>query len=234
MVVVDMFCDASIDKESKIACGGNFTLINEGNNRTPIGYDGVIQFNATNNSSEILAIHSAIVRALDFQKVYGPKTLFRIFSDSKISIYGLRDWIQRWITNIDKNGVLMSSSNQPVANQQRYIQIYNMIVMNNLNVRFYHQRGHVIDGKVSLTEARVSFIRANKITPERLGYDIKTLSEYNNMIDNLTRDTVKEYLKFAPNFVLPSGVHYEYIDPVLYYIRSDLIYQYNRCIGMRR
>lgn len=235
-MIVDMFCDASIDKDSKVACGGNFTFMIDDSHHDPIpvGYDGTIQFNATNNSSEILAIYSAIVRALNIQKNYGNKTLFRIFSDSKISIYGLRDWIQRWINNIDENGILMSSSGQPVANQQRYIQIFNMIAMNSLNVRFYHQRGHVNDGRVSLADARASFIRANKITPERLGYDIETLSKHNDTIDRLTRNTVKEYLKFALNYIPPPEVHYERIDPILYYIRSDLVDHYNRCIGLRR
>ena len=188
----------------------------------------IIQKDATNNSSEILAIWAGVVEALKIRNYY-PGAIFRLFSDSKISLYGLRDWMKNWIANSEGSPILISSSGTPVMNQQRFIEVYNLIVENNLRIELYHQRGHVMDGKISLDKARAQFIKANKVPPERLGngIDINYLSFYNNLIDGLTREAVKGYLA---NGTLFDGVELEGINPLEYSVRAAQLHHYIRCI----
>lgn len=224
-MIINLFCDASIDTSKKIACGGCIGVIQDTD--TQIIMRGVIQEDATNNSAEILAIWIGIVEALKLRKIY-PNAIFRLFSDSKISLYGLRDWMKNWIKNIDENGVLISSSGKPVMNQQRFIEIYNLIVENNLHIEFYHQRGHVLDGKVSMDRARVQFIRANKVAPEMMGSNIEYFTKYNDMIDDYTRRAVQSY---CYNHSLIENTEVELCRPMEFKIKDNMLHQYIHCIN---
>lgn len=228
MIIINLFCDASIDTTRKIACGGCFITMQDSVGVHELGSRSILQTNATNNSSEILAIWIGVVEALRLRDLY-PGAVFRLFSDSKISLYGCRDWIKNWIANIREDGTLMSSSGDPVKNQQRFIEIFNLIVENNLRIEFYHQRGHVNDGKISMNQARAQFIKANKVPPEGLGLNIEYLSHYNDMIDNLTRNYVKNYDNYLKNGC-PPGVQIEQYIPMEYSIRQNMLHQYIRCI----
>lgn len=225
-MIINLFCDASIDTNRKVACGGCYILCQDGIGIHEIGKKLIIQMDATNNSSEILAIWIGVTEALRLRNMY-PGAIFRLFSDSKISLYGLRDWLKNWVVNITDDGVLISSSGQPVVNQQRFIYIFNLIVENNLRIEFYHQRGHVNEGRVSIDRARAQFIKANKVPPEGLGLNTQIISNCNNIIDNLTRDAVKAYIN---NGTLLSDVTLEGITPMHFYIRSNMLHQYIRCI----
>lgn len=225
-MIINLFCDASIDNNMKIACGGCYIIYQDEYKITPINTRLIIQNNATNNSSEILAIWAGVIESIKLRKNF-PGAVFRLFSDSKISLYGLRDWMKNWIKNIDCNGVLISSSRTPVANQQTFIDIYNSIVENNMKIELYHQRGHVKEGKVSLEKARAHFIRANKVSPEALGLDIVKLSEYNDIIDNLTRSSLKTWISKRE---LKPFTELEGEYPLEFRIRDDMLYQYIRCI----
>lgn len=227
-MIFNLFCDASIDTDKKTACGGCYIVAQYPNNRVEqINYSLIIQLNATNNSSEIMAIYAGICEALKLREQY-PNAVFRLFSDSKISLYGLRDWMKNWLKNIREDGTLISSSGKPVMNQQRFIEIYNLIVRNELHIELYHQRGHVLDGKVSEERARVQFIRANKVTPEMLGLNTRYISECNDMIDNLTRTALYQYINcgtFMPNTRL------EYEKPFIYYADPRYLHKYITCIN---
>lgn len=234
-MVINLFCDASINTDKKVACGGCLAVVqNDVNSRINDNYNVIskkliIQNNATNNSSEILAIWAGVNEALRLRATMYPNAIFRLFSDSKISLYGLRDWIKNWIAN-SNGGVLISSSGQPVMNQQRFIEIFNLIVENDLHIELYHQRGHVMDGRISLDKARTQFIKANKVPPERLGngIDINYLSFYNNLIDGMTRESVNLYLNSG---ALMEGVEVEGINPFEYIIRSNMLQKYIKCIN---
>ena len=57
MEVINIFCDASIDINRKVACGGCFiSMQTEYGEFIDLGNKMMIQENATNNSSEIMAI----------------------------------------------------------------------------------------------------------------------------------------------------------------------------------
>lgn len=229
-MIINLFCDASINTDAKVACGGCVATMQPDPRKrdmTVISKRMIIQKNATNNSAEILAIWIGVVEALKIRQIY-PGAIFRLFSDSKISLYGLRDWMKNWIRNINEEGVLISSSGRPVMNQQRFIEIYNLIVENNLHIELYHQRGHVLDGKTAMNVARAQFIRANKVPPEELGVDIELLSYYNDMIDKCTREAVRAYLRDG---TLLEYTELEGINPMVYAIRANMLHQYIHCIN---
>ena len=143
-MVINLFCDASIDLDKKIACGGCYIIRQENNGEIyEIGSRRIIQLNATNNSAEILAIWIGVVEALRLRNIY-PGAIFRLFSDSKISLYGLRDWIKAWVERMKPDGTLISSNGQPVINQQRFIDTFNLIVENNKIVNTYSFNGSSI------------------------------------------------------------------------------------------
>ena len=228
-MIFNLFCDASIDTDRKIACGGCYITAQDENYVSPIDTKAMIQLNATNNSSEILAIWIGVVEALSLRRL-NPGAIFRLFSDSKISIYGLRSWMINWVRNIrpdDGKNILISSSGDPVMNQQRFIDIFNMVVRNNLRIELYHQRGHVGDKSISLNKARVDFIKANKVAPEALNLDINYLSQCNNYIDNFTRNSLRHFI--ASN-ELVQGVQMELPDLMFHIIQKDRLNQYVRCI----
>lgn len=226
-MIINLFCDASIDIAKKIACGGCAIYMQDNNTNNIIGSKLMLQQQATNNSAEILAIWIGVVEALKLRLTY-PNAVFRLFSDSKISLYGLRDWIKNWVNNIRADGVLISSSGEPVSNQQRFIEIYNLIVENGLKIEFYHQRGHVNDGKISLEQSRIQFIRANKVAPENLGLDMIFINNCNSYIDDFTRRAVKAYVN---NGTLLKDVELEGQVPMHFFIRGNMLPQYIRNIN---
>lgn len=225
-MIINLFCDASIDLSKKLACAGCYIVGQENNQTFDIGNHNIIQLNATNNSAEILAIWIGVTNALKLRNAY-PGAIFRLFSDSKISLYGLRDWIKYWVTNINDDGVLISSSGQPVVNQQRFIDIFNLIVENNLRIEFYHQRGHVKERHMPYNIARAQFIKANKVPPEGLGLTIEFISKCNDIVDHVSRDAVRAYLD--NNQILPN-TELEGIVPFEFSIRKEMLHQYIRCI----
>ena len=226
-MVIDIFCDASIDLNTKLACGGCYIASqDERGHLKDITYSLILQEGATNNSGEILAIYSGVVNALKLRRTY-PHAIIRLFSDSKISLYGVRDWIKSWIANMNSDGELISSSGQVVKNQQKFIDVYNLIVENNLFIEFYHQRGHVLEKRIPYQKARAEFIKANKVSPENMGISIESLCAGNDKIDKLTRDAIYFYLGSNQ---LPANTIFEGINPMAYSIRADKLDQYMRCI----
>lgn len=232
-MIVNIFCDASIDTVKKIACGGCYIVLQSLDNNipySPLRYKMYLQHNATNNSAEILAIWAGVTEALKIRQTY-PNAIFRLFSDSKISLYGLRDWMKNWIKNSQRRGtdVLINSSGQEVANQQCFIDIFNLIAETGLRIEFYHQRGHVGEsGGVNLERARVQFIKANKVSPENLGFDMAFLSKCNMYIDNATRSALYQYINHG---ILAEDTMIQLIDPMHHYIKSNMLHQYIRNIN---
>lgn len=232
-MIINIFCDASIDTDKKIACGGCYIVAQESEPYTsfsPLRYKMYLQHNATNNSAEILAIWTGVTEAIKIRQQY-PNAIFRLFSDSKISLYGLRDWMKNWIKNSQRRGtdVLINSSGQEVANQQYFIDIYNLIVETGLKIELYHQRGHVGEsGGVNLERARIQFIRANKVSPENLGLDIQFLSQCNSYIDNMTRSAIRQYIDHG---IIINDTMTAPVDPMHHYIRSNMLHQYIRNIN---
>lgn len=199
---LNIFTDASIKKitnEYTVGCPGAVAIRTLDNGDTTFITEQIyLEHNATNNSSEIKAIALGIDLALKFRT--GFKTI-NLFSDSKICIYGLREWIFNWIHNIDNN-IMYGSSGNPVSNQETFKSIINCIINNNLIINLYHQKGHVnnTDSK-SVIHAKDVFMESNKVS----GVDtnlIKCISDYNNYIDIRTKSVIEQNIEWIKNDIV--------------------------------
>lgn len=191
MRTFDIFCDASVNGANlRGACAGAL-IVERGNRNSYI--QAVIQPNGTNNSGEICALLIGVNSAIAIKESTGEQCVFNIFSDSIISIRGVREWIFGWISSARANGnnVFISSSNKPVINQMYFKLIFNNILLHNLDVHFYHQDGHVV-GKFYKAES--NFVKVNGVYPIRLGLTIAELCTFNNYIDGRTRAILKRYI----------------------------------------
>ena len=188
----NIFCDASIDTNHKIACAG--AIASDERAMNSISGLRMIQTNATNNSAEILAVGLGIQLAMNIrsnggQIWEGGYTQFNIYSDSKIALFGIRDWIFNWAkTQSKRDACMFSSSGTPVKNQEYYKAIVKMVVDNNLYVNFFHQRGHInVNSNASLSEAYIDFVKDNRVRPEDLGVNFMQTVVYNNLVDEWSR-----------------------------------------------
>lgn len=229
-MIINIFCDASINTSLRIACPGVVTTLRYEDGHSDIyEKETMIMKGATNNSAEIMAILMGVRSALRLSRIY-PGTVIRLFSDSKISIFGLREWLPNWVQNM-KGTVLMSSTGQPVANQQTFIKIFNLIVRYDLKIEFYHQSGHVKNTPEALKRASADFITSNKIIVNRLGTSIEEICYYNNFVDELTREVEKLYIRQGQ----PAHVfaYTEGCEPVQEYLSPNLLFKYKRNIARR-
>lgn len=147
----------------------------------------IIVPDTTNNRSELLAIYLGVQLANEIinrnNNIYSQ--IF-IYSDSQFSIFGLTRWINQWLKTIDKNGIMYGSNNKPVKNQELFAMILSYITVNNLNICFRHQAGHVRYTSVKmLAKANETFYKSNGyyLKPE----DIYKISYYNDLVDKTTR-----------------------------------------------
>lgn len=203
--VLNIFCDASIKKTNSgrtYGCPGSIAVDTTGSS---VDYRHTILVDSTNNESEITAIVMAIQQNIEYKNMY---PIINIFSDSKISVNGLRDWMLNWISN-SKDGVLMSTSGE-VANQQIFLHALNLIMYNLDSFRLYHVDGHKNPENPSQVNKVINdFERFNgiKIGP----IEAKYLCYYNGVIDNKTRDeldlvNLNELHRLNPvfNYPIPS------------------------------
>lgn len=194
---LNIFTDASIKKisDETLGCPGAVCVItyqNGSNDVLDMSY--YVERYATNNSSEIKAISLGIAKALQYRHRF--KNI-NLFSDSRICIQGLREWIFNWVNCINNN-VMCNSSGEPVANQNTFASIVHTILSNNLRINFYHQKGHVsINSKSSVDKAMKVFYDVNRLD---IGTELMViLSNYNNLVDKVTGDNLEEYNRFHIN-----------------------------------
>ena len=194
MKVYDIFCDASVGQNLRGACAG--ALIVERHSQQNY-MQAVIQPNGTNNSGEICAILLGISNAIALKESTSEPCRFNIFSDSIISIRGVREWIFSWIENANKNknNVFINSSGKPVINQFYFKVIFNQIILHELDAYFYHQDGHVTG---NFAKAAKDFQKINGIPLVRLGLTSEEISTFNNYIDGRTRDILRNFLNNRP------------------------------------
>ena len=107
-----IFTDASVTKygrheEEYISCSGAVACVWTGNCYQIIDQSFVINRCSTNNNGEIKAIYYGLLLALKYKNNF--RTI-NLFSDSKISIYGLREWIEDWVQR-SRGDQLLGSTN---------------------------------------------------------------------------------------------------------------------------
>ena len=222
---LNVFVDASIKKiningiEETIGCPGYVVVACNDNYHLSVLDSGqTILRNSTNNESEISAIKLGMQKILEYRKDYD---IINLFSDSKICIFGLREWIFKWIVCQDE-GILYGSSGV-VSNQEIFKSIIKMIIDNDIYVNLYHQKGHVsTDSKIP--NAINVFEVSNNIKCDFR--TMKILSMYNDMVD---KDT-KRYL----NLFVSKGLSNEINTRNPYTLHLDkynVIKKYSKLIG---
>ena len=146
---------------------------------------------STNNSAEIKGIRSALSLAHKYKNQY---RYINIFSDSQISVFGLRDYIYRWKYN-RKTQMLYNSMGAPVANQSIFIESHNiltdLILDRSVTVRILHQAGHISNSYKALDKAIEVFARSNNIRGSIDIRFIQYISTYNNYVDQLSRTNLR-------------------------------------------
>lgn len=188
MEILKICCDASVRYiyDRCFTCSGAIS-INTGQTKYEILPD------STNNRGELWGVYLGCRLALEEKNMFpGRFERINIYSDSQFVIYGLTRWIHAWIKSLDRspNGIFLSSTGKPVANQNMFLMIITFCWINRLEMHFYNQKGHVnIHDRESLADANDQFYTANKhyLSPKEL----IELSNYNNYIDETTRDILR-------------------------------------------
>lgn len=157
----------------------------------------------TNNESELKGLRGALILANKWKSNY---SYINIFSDSQISVFGLRDYIYNWKYN-KYDGNLYGYSNKPIANQCIFVESHQLLIelqmYQNCIIRIFHQSGHVDNNYYNLKNAASIFARSNNI-PGNIDLNfIRYISTYNNYVDITSRNLLKQ-----------SNLSKNYIDPV--------------------
>lgn len=227
---LNIFCDASILKIGEKKYSGCYGAIAKCEDRL-INQRYFICTNTTNNNSEIKAIRTGVQIASLYKPYFSN---INIFSDSEVSVLGIRDRIFNWYLC---DGNFFGYNYTPIKSQSIYVEIVNMILDNDIYLNIYHQKGHVSMYDRSLQNARQVFKASNNIREDVDMNLIKYISENNDRIDNLTRlalrnrteqamnDNLGDAIIFSPNEYLVSRLpdykkHIKnYVSKEIYYVR---------------
>ena len=219
---LNIFTDASIKKlhtGETIGSAGCLVVIDVLEERKTWAEYRIFR-NTTNNNSELKAILLGVQNAIRFRREYGRPNnrTIRLFSDSQISIFGLRDRIFNWGF---RDNSYIGYDNKPIKNQDVILEIINTIIDNDIHIDFYHQKGHVSYNNESLNNAMHVFSVSNNIR-ENIDIDfIKQISKFSNDVDTLTRDSLKNIESLPPE---------QYIEPIYFNNIQIDINKYHRLI----
>lgn len=153
--------------------------------------------NTTNNYGEMKAIYMGVETAEEINRYFNPKYI-NIFSDSRISVLGLKEWYKKWNV-VDEEGYSITSSGNRVANQSVIWSIMRFIIDHNLHLAIYHIKGHVNPDKKG---ALKDYVHKMRVINRDIGSglideeDIRKLIEGNDYVDKISRDMVRESEKY--------------------------------------
>ena len=206
---LNIFCDASIIGRHKnfTGCYGVVAVVED----NIIDSCFRLVSHTSSNNSEIKGLRAAISMANKWK--YNFKSI-NIFSDSQISIFGLREYIYKWKYN-PNNGLLYGTAGTPIANQEIFIESHNMLMelskIQNIPICIFHQSGHVDNSYNKLREAAAVFIRSNNVRGNVDLNFIRYISTYNNYVDQNSRSILRR-----------SNINLEYIDPVYFEAKGKI------------
>lgn len=186
---LEIFCDASIRKFPNgrtFGCAG--AICPAYNDSTKLAYKLEVLPDSTNNESEITAIYLAVILAKEIIETLNLRfedVDITIYSDSKISVFGLKVWMEDWL-KYQYNGVLFNSQGMKVKNQHIFLRVLSFLITNNMKIKLYHVKGHVkLLNIKSLAEAARVFYESNGFNvPENV---LNKIALNNNTVDDMTR-----------------------------------------------
>ncbi len=192
---VNIYTDASIYKilvggnvQVTIGCPGFIVVHND--HIIDQGY--TILKNTTSNKAEL----NAILLGVRAAKEYGNNGyVCRLFSDSQLSVFAIRDRIFTWIENANgTDGKLYTVDGTEVKNLTEIMSIIYTIIENDIPIDIYHQKGHVNEKDIrSIIHAREVFCTSNCNLDIDLEF-IYSISYYNNYVDNMTRTNLHNHI----------------------------------------
>ena len=230
--VLNIFTDASIkrirNENSFIGCPGIIAYLG---NQEVYKRIEMIQF-STNNESEIRAIQMAIEFVYEYIPMHPYIKRINIFSDSKISVYGLREWYKNWFKNV-KDGELYGSSGK-VKNQKYFIYIIKAIEQLGFPINIYHLRGHMANKPA--WEFTKSFYKENHIAGYhgQMNDNLRTyLIHGNDQIDKETGvvdgiDTSKIFIPYKREDLVSPFIYTDLINSIDLKKYESLISKYNK------
>ena len=150
-----------------------------------------ISTNSTNNSCEIRGIRAALIMADKWKSRF---SYINIFSDSLISVMGLKEYIYKWKYN-PRDRKFHNSNGAIVANQSTFIECHYLLkaleANPNIQIRLFHQNGHISNGYQAIKEAGDHFMKVNHINGVLDLNLIRYISTYNNYVDKTTRGILR-------------------------------------------
>lgn len=183
--ILNIFTDASIRKISDNECWSCAGAIAVCGN-TIIADDYKVYQNRSSNYTELKAIELGINLALNIITNNPNLIKVNLFSDSQISIFGIRDRIFNWSII---NNTLAGYGNKIIMNQDIFLEIVHTVINCKLNISFYHQKGHSDQSSISVS--RNTFIKFNRVagaTEHNVDFEfIKYINRYNQMVDAASR-----------------------------------------------
>lgn len=189
--IYDLYVDASINLDKKVGCAGMALVDRKRDQMLDSRY--IVKENATNNMSEIIAIWMAIYRAIELLYTENLPFHVNIFSDSQISLFGMREWIPTWIKK--RQGDIIYNTAGPVYNQEWFLDSYHAILSSGLKLKFWHQKGHVDPNNPrSIFISDKTFRTSNVNSMHMIGTTPQILAKYNNYVDNTSRDILNAIL----------------------------------------
>lgn len=190
---LNIFADASITNRKKETIGSAGYVAVIGNDI--VNQDVRILRQSTNSESELYAIYMAIQYAL--MNRHRVQTI-NLFSDSQFAVYGLREWIFKWVNNI-RDDKMYNSSGKEVAHQSIFLNIIYTILYYNLEISIYHNRGHF---KLSQLDKFIELFKQHNFLNDYIDKQTATtIIYYNDRIDNLTRDTLYKNINNLPDIL---------------------------------
>ena len=183
---LNIFSDASMRPRKKRVLDSAYGAVAV-NMDTIIDKEIRINSECTVPAAELRGIRTAISLAFKYRNYY--KTI-NIFSDSQISLLGLRDYIYKW--KIGNDGLLRNTLGI-VKNQELFLECFYMLeeLKKTNYVNLYHQKGHIDNDINDIQDALVTFKKSNHI-PGKIDYNtIRYISVYNNYIDAETRTVIR-------------------------------------------
>lgn len=184
---INIFTDASVKHFPQynytVGCPG-FIVFRDRQMIHPI--DSHYIMDSTNNESEIVAIFNALYYVLCNKEAFKYEDRINIFSDSKISVFGLREWYKGWVKNM-RDGILYNSSGKPVANSRFFVESMGMIMLINKKVNIYHCNGHIdLWNKTKIQKFMNTFRKENQCNRLLTPIERDFIIDGNNLVDELT------------------------------------------------
>lgn len=207
---VNIFTDASVKNHGQTTeTIAGMELYNRDLNVERSRYTRLIP--STVNEGEIYAIYMAIMTCVEIKEKYPDENYtFNIFSDSRISVLGLREWYSNWVDMTLKNDTekLINSSKEFVMNQQLFINCFDYIIKSGIHINFYHIRGHMCTlNPRDIDKFTTSFKEINKLNDYPSRELVSRLILMNDLVDRKSRSYLLPSAQNKENIPTITGTH---------------------------